>query len=101
MNEMQQKYINAVKALLEHELSDHYSADEHVPIYDIDEDNVVHVQFPDSVNFYDIEIKVAKFDHEDLEYSDFKIRIYEDNFVTTCAYNFTIKELWKCLLWKP
>ena len=90
------KHLEAVKALIEHEIMP--DCDFIVEISDAD-DSKFGVSFNRN-DFNSLIIRVDKIDEENRLFSQFSVHVYEDYWEDFCCFDFTVKELWKALLWK-
>jgi len=89
--------LEAIKALIDSEVMENYQCEYEIEICG----EAFEVTFPKcSYGFNDIELKVNKVDEDDLKFSDFSINIYEDVYEKFTAFDSSIKELWKGLLWR-
>jgi len=90
--------LKAITALLDEEIINDYECK-----YTIESvgNSTFDIKFEqDRFEFNDLTICVEKINQEDPEFSDFAVCVYEDVFEGFCATNYTVRELWKCLLWK-
>jgi hypothetical protein len=94
------KEAQAIKKMIEHEISEQYSVGAEI---DFEYSDIYSVSFngPQADNFNDIYVRVVSLDDEDeLEFSDFEVNVYEDVFEKFSIYNSSVKELWKQILWQ-
>lgn len=91
------KALEAIKALIESEVMGDYQCEYEIEI----ESEYFVVTFPKcSYGFNEITLRVNKIDEEQLKFSEFSINIYEDVYEKFTAFDSSVKELWKSLLWR-
>lgn len=88
--------IDAIQRLLGYEILQDYDCK--YTIEYIGNENFL-ISF-DLSSFNDITIRVDNINHEDLEFSEFSINIYDDIYESFSCNDWSVKELWKGLLWK-
>lgn len=87
----------AVEAMIKKEVASEYNFKFEV-VHEYENEFIV--DFPDQESFNTIFIKVNGVDPNDLVFSDFSVNVYDDHYEDFKLYNWTVKELWKALLWR-
>jgi len=92
--------FKAVRALLDSEVTEVYSAKCKIEHY---HENEFEVIFDTEDNFYpfnNLIIRVDRLDYDTPEHSNFSVQVHDDIYYEFTAYDYTIGEFWKALLWR-
>ena len=92
------KELEAVRALIKHEITQDYYCEFKVSS---NGEGKFEVSFDESYpSFNCLTIKVDEIDEQSPEYSKFSVLVGEDIWEEFIAFDWSIKELWKALLWR-
>ena len=91
------KELEAVRALIKHEIADDYGC-----WFEVSRivDSEFEVSFDKFCRFKGLTIRVIEVNEQKPEFSQFSVRVDDDYWEAFTAVDWTIKELWKALLWR-